>query len=90
LARVHICDSPNGADTYEFDIVFDPPAVQQTLRIRADIDGSDRLIIDKAGIRWEHWQWLAEVQLGDVRWNPGKTATLPSRTNGWEVTTMAM
>lgn len=78
LVRVHICDSPNGADTYEFDIVFNPPSVQQSLRIRADIDGSDRLIIDKTGIWWEHrhWEWPKEVTLGDVRWNPRKTGKL--------------
>ena len=46
------CDSPDGADTYEFDLVFDPPAVQQSLRDPAEIDGSDRLIIDKSGIGW--------------------------------------
>lgn len=78
LLRVHICDSPNGAATYQFDIVFDPPVVQQSLRIRADIDGSDRLVIDKSGIWWEHrhWQWPKEVVLGDVHWNPRKTPTL--------------
>ncbi len=78
LVRVHICDSPNGADTYEFDIVFDPPAVQQSLRIRADIDGSDRLVIDKSGIWWEHrhWQWPEEITLGDVQWNPRKVPRL--------------
>ena len=78
LVRVHICDSPNGADTYEFDIVFDPPPAPQSLRIRADIDGSDRLLIDKTGIWWEHrhWEWPNEVTLGDVKWNPRKVRKL--------------
>jgi hypothetical protein len=78
LVRVQICDSPNGADIYEFDVVFDPPTLPQTLRIRADIDGSDRLIIDKTGARWEHrhWNWPTEVILGQVHWNPRKNPQL--------------
>ncbi len=78
LVRVHICDSPNGADNYQFDIVFDRPTVQQSLRIRADIDGSDRLVIDNAGIWWEHrhWQWPKKVILGEVSWDPRETPTI--------------
>ena len=78
LAVVHICDTPNGAAVYEFDIVFDPPPTPQAIRISADIDGSDTLIIDKSGGRWIHhqWQWPKEVVLGQVRWNPRKNPKL--------------
>lgn len=79
LVRVQISDTPKGVATYEFDIVFDPPAVAQALRIRADIDGSDRLIIDKTGARWEHrhWKWPNKVFVGQIGWNPRKDPKLP-------------
>lgn len=78
LVRVHISDTPNGADVYEFDIVFDPLPTPQSLRIRADIDGSDTLIIDKHGARWihRHWDWPKEVVLNQVHWNPRKDSKL--------------
>ncbi len=78
LVRVHICDTPNGADVYEFDIVFDSPPTPQSLHIRADIDGSDTLIIDKQGARWihRHWDWPKEVVLNQVHWNPRKNSKL--------------
>jgi len=69
---VHLVDTPNGGAPYRFDIVMKRPTVPATLRIVADIDGSDRLHIDTAGARWQHrhWSMPKKVSLGGIDWDP--------------------
>jgi hypothetical protein len=86
---IYINDGPDGAAPYEFQVIFRPPnakadveqhaaAKHTTLRIVADIDGSDELHIDARGARWIHrsWQWPSDVRLNTVAWNPEKSPTL--------------
>jgi hypothetical protein len=81
---IHINDTPLGGGTpYEFQVLFRPRnakadvgkhagANRATLRIVAEIDGSDELYIDAQGARWvhRHWQWPGGVRLNTVAWNP--------------------
>ncbi len=87
---IYLNDGPGGASTYEFQVAFRPQNAEAevgkkpaggnrtTLRIVADIDGSDELHIDSQGARWVHrsWQWPGEVRLNTVAWNPEKSPTL--------------
>ena len=69
---IAISDTPNGADLYEFEVVFRPRPRPASLRIVAEIDGSDQLHLDATGARWVHGQWECprEVRLNHVRWSP--------------------
>ena len=69
---IAINDTPNGADLYEFQVVFRPQPRRASLRVVAEIDGSDQLHLDAAGARWVHGQWEVpkEVRLNQVRWYP--------------------
>jgi hypothetical protein len=87
---IHLNDSPlGGGSLYEFQVVFRPPTVKRdvrkptaanrtTLRIVADIDGSDALYIDTQGARWvhHHWQPPENVRLNKVAWIPHVSPTL--------------
>ncbi len=86
---VYINDDTGGTSPYEFQVIFRPQnakadikqhagAKRTTLRIVADIDGSDELHLDTQGARWVHrsWQWPGEVHLNTVTWNPEKSPTL--------------
>lgn len=86
---VHVSDTPFEAAPYEFEVVFRPKSARPeakararsphaTLKIAADIDGSDELHIDAKGARWVHheWDWPTEVRLNDVVWKPEETPTL--------------
>ena len=55
-----------------------PARSARSLRIVADIDGTDELHIDAQGARWVHrsWQWPSEVRLNKVAWNPEKSPML--------------
>jgi hypothetical protein len=57
---VHIDDTPNGADQYNFQVVLtkEPPrvpTVQTLLHIHGTFDGSDRIIITNSGATLEHF-----------------------------------
>jgi hypothetical protein len=69
---ISINDTPNGTDLYEFEVVFRPRPRPASLRVVAEIDGSDQLHLDATGARWVHGQWEcpAEVRLNHVRWSP--------------------
>jgi hypothetical protein len=86
---IYMNDGPGGASPYEFLVIFRPRnakadvekhagAKRATLRIVADIDGTDELHIDAQGARWVHrsWQWPSEVRLNTVVWNPEKSPAL--------------
>lgn len=86
---IHLSDTPDGASTYEFQVIFRPrdPKIGErktretpraTLRVVAVIDGSDELHIDARGARWvhRHWDWPGEVRLNQVTWDPKKSPTL--------------
>jgi hypothetical protein len=87
---VHISDTPNFAAPYEFQVIFPPrsdrsvktraPARSNraSLRIVAEIDGSDELHINADGARWVHrqWEWPGPVRLNDVEWDPEESPTL--------------
>ena len=95
---VYLDDTPVGAGEYEFKIHFHPartkPAPARdstaaTLKIAAEIDGSDRLRITATEARWYHklWGGPANVMLNDVAWsiqqsnvlqNAGANLFLPS------------
>ncbi len=84
-AVVHIYDTPWGATDYEFKVrLFTAPA-QPTrrgpaarLHLRANIDGSDELIINAQGARWTHrqWSWPFDIALNGVAWNAQETPSL--------------
>jgi hypothetical protein len=87
---IHVNDSLLGEGApYEFRVVFRPPnakvderkhagAIRASLRIVADIDGSDVLYIDAQGARWvhRHWQPPEKVYLNKVAWVPQVSPTL--------------
>ncbi len=84
---VHIDDTPPGPGEYEFKIHFHPtrpkpakasPSPGATLRIAAEIDGSDWLRITAREATWEHknWDWPAKVTLNDVAWSIQQTNVL--------------
>lgn len=62
---IAINDTPNGSDLYEFQVVFRRQPRRASLRVVAEIDGSDQLHLDAIGVRWVHGQWDApkEVRL---------------------------
>jgi hypothetical protein len=95
---VYLDDTPVGPGIYEFKIHFPPagtPAPEETggvaasLKIAAQVDGSDCIKITPTEAFWEHRAWACpkEVVLNDVHWsradgnvlkNEGATTFLPS------------
>ena len=84
---VYLDDTPVGADEYEFKIYFRParpkpgPArapTGATLKITAEIDGSDCLTITRTEARWENKNWSGPpgVKLNDVTWPVQQTNVL--------------
>jgi hypothetical protein len=80
-------DTPVGAGEYEFKIHFHParpkPApvrasTAATLKIAAEIDGSDCLRITATEATWDHKQWggPANVRLNDTVWSVQQTNVL--------------
>lgn len=84
---VYMDDVQGGADEYEFEVRFHR-AVQKapkpaggtvaTLKIAAQIDGSDLLVItaNEATLRHEAYQMPDKVMLNNVEWLPGVTEVL--------------
>ena len=84
---VYLDDTPVGAGEYEFKIHFHPAqpkppqaggSAAATLKIAAEIDGSDCLRISASEATWEHkhWGWPARVTLNDVPWSLQQTNVL--------------
>jgi hypothetical protein len=84
---VYLDDTPVGAGEYEFKIHFHPartkPAAVRdstaaTLKIAAEIDGSDCVRITATEARWDHklWGGPANVMLNDVAWSIQQTNVL--------------
>jgi hypothetical protein len=84
---VYLNDTPVGAGEYEFKLHFRParPKAAQpsastaaTLKIAAEIDGSDCLRITATEARWEHKHWggPANVRLNEVPWSVQETNVL--------------
>ena len=84
---VYLDDTPVGAGEYEFKIHFDPaspkPALAHastaaTLKITAEIDGSDCLRISATEATWDHklWGGPANVRLNDLLWPVQQTNVL--------------
>jgi hypothetical protein len=84
---VYLDDTPVGAGEYEFKIHFHParPAPAQagsstaaTLKIAAQIDGSECLRITATEATWDHkhWGWPTGVTLNDVPWSLQQTNLL--------------
>src|SRR5579859_4793632 len=77
---VYVDDVSNGADEYEFEVRFHPsrpkpvPTATETatLKITADIDGSDCFIITRTEATWRHGQraFPDKVMLNNVEWYP--------------------
>lgn len=95
---VYLDDTPPGAAMYEFKIHFNPAAIKPaeaaaspaaTLKIAAQIDGSDSLKITAREATWTHraYSYPGAVRLNDIPWdvrqtnmlmNAGTTTFLPS------------
>jgi hypothetical protein len=83
---VYLDDTQSGSAPYEFNIHFHMatmaasprPATAATLKIAAQIDGSDRLKITAGGAAWTHLTWsLPEaVTLNGVSWDLRQTNVL--------------
>ena len=84
---VYLDDTPVGAGEYEFKIHFHTarakPASARactaaTLKIAAEIDGSDCLRITATEATWDHKQWSgpANVRLNDAVWSVQQTNVL--------------
>lgn len=84
---VYLDDTPSGAAPYEFKIHFHPAATKPaetrtstaaTLKIAAQIDGSDLLKITAREATWTHraWSYPDAVRLNDVPWDVGQTNVL--------------
>jgi hypothetical protein len=83
---VHVDDTPPGADTYEFNIRFQPVARNRTasastaarLKIAARIDGSDCFKITAAGMVSVHkyWRHPKRVTVNDIIWSPEHESVL--------------
>jgi hypothetical protein len=95
---VYMNDIQNGADEYEFAVRFHPPkakpatiaaSTSATLKISAEIDGSDTFIITPSEATWQHGtralpgkvtlnnvEWL--VQEAEVLKNEGTNTFLPA------------
>ncbi len=85
---VLVNDTPPGADDYAFTLriprggaaqgatAWGPPPIQ--LRLAADIDGSDRLVITRDQATWEHirWKMPSWVTVNDFDWQPGQHPVL--------------
>jgi hypothetical protein len=84
-AVIHIYDTPWGASDYEFKVRLYSAPVKASrkgatarLHIRANIDGSDELIVNAKGARWTHrqWTWPFEIALNGAAWNAQETPNL--------------
>jgi hypothetical protein len=84
---IYVDDTLPGADLYEFNVRFHraPAASAEramgapaALRIMAQIDGSDTLIITTNAATWKHHFWSppGQVTLNDVVWNPAQQNSL--------------
>ena len=84
---VYLNDTPPGAAPYEFKIHFHlaamkPVAVRSspaaTLKIAAQIDGSDSLKITAREATWEHraWSYPGAISLNDISWDVLQTNVL--------------
>jgi hypothetical protein len=84
---IYLDDTPVGAGEYEFKIHFhcalSKPApasasTAATLKIAAEIDGTDCLTITPTDARWEHKNWggPASVKMNDVPWSIQQTNVL--------------
>jgi len=84
---VYLDDTPPGAAPYEFKIHFpqgEPPpetvrsSIPATLKITAQIDGSDLLKITAEEAAWMHraWSYPEAVRLNDIPWNVRQTNIL--------------
>ena len=84
---VYLDDTPPGAAPYDFKIHFPRlpeklkpirPSSLATLKITAQIDGSDLLKITASEAVWTHraWSYPGAVKLNDIAWNVGQTNTL--------------
>jgi hypothetical protein len=84
---VYLDDTPPGAAPYEFKIHFPrekpnpKPArasPQATLKITAQIDGSDLLKITAHEAVWTHraWEYPGSVKLNDIAWDVARTNVL--------------
>ncbi len=81
---VHVDDTPNGDDLYEFQVVLTerpatpPPTVE--LRLQGMFDGSDRIVIDNAGATLQHLHWAPPTQLSlnGVAWDASLHPQLPN------------
>lgn len=84
---VYLDDTPLGASPYEFKIHFHPavaksspprPSTAATLKIAAQIDGSDRLKITAHEATWTHLAYSPPetVKLNDVSWDLSQTNVL--------------
>ena len=84
---VYLDDTQPGAAEYEFKIHFHPVAVKPanthaspaaTLKIAAQIDGSDSLKITAREATWEHKAWSPPgvVRLNDIAWDLSQTNVL--------------
>jgi hypothetical protein len=84
-AVVHIYDTPWGAADYEFKVhLFTAPAAATRkgptarLKLRANIDGSDELLVNAKGAHWTHrqWTWPFAITINGEAWNPQETPHL--------------
>jgi hypothetical protein len=82
---VYLDDTPPGAAPYDFKIHFPRlkptpvrPSTAATLKIAAQIDGSDLLKITAREAVWTHraWSYPSAVTLNDIAWNICQTNTL--------------
>ena len=78
---IYLDDTPNGADTYEFNVRFHPAplgpvakaaSTPATLELAGTIDGSDRIKVTAEQAVWEHQAWSppANVTLNGIPWDP--------------------
>lgn len=80
--RLVINDSLNGAAEYELVIAIDPlPAGKEILRVTAEIDGTDQLLVERRGALWSHRHWSApsSVTVNGVAWDLEQSDYLPNR-----------
>lgn len=77
--RVSIADTPKGAGIYEFDLVFPHQIPKRALDFRAEIDGSDVLILTREGAQWKHrhWGWPKNIVVNGIFWDPQTAPTFP-------------
>ena len=86
---VYLDDTPGGAGEYEFKIHFHSARTKPTptrastaasLKIAAEIDGSDCVRITSTEATWEHKRWggPADVRLNDQCWSIQQTNVMPN------------